>query len=46
VTETIKDIHVYQRQADGSWRIYGDVWNADPPQAGAAGAGLDRNPSN
>jgi ketosteroid isomerase-like protein len=27
--ETIKGIHVYRRQADGSWKIAQDVWNSD-----------------
>lgn len=30
VTETIKGIHIYERQADGSWKITQDVWNFDP----------------
>lgn len=34
-SETIKGIHIYRRQADGSWRIAQDVWNADPPPRGA-----------
>ena len=31
INETIKGLHVLRRQADGSWRIIQDVWNADPP---------------
>jgi ketosteroid isomerase-like protein len=31
MTETVKGIHVYKRQADGSWKIAQDVWNADAP---------------
>jgi len=33
MTEVIKGVHVMRRQADGSWRIAQDVWNADaaPP---------------
>ena len=27
--ETIKGIHVYRRQGDGSWKIAQDVWNMD-----------------
>ena len=41
MTERLKGIHVYQRQADGSWRIAQDVWNTDapspPPSAPKAG---------
>jgi ketosteroid isomerase-like protein len=29
--ERIKGIHIYQRQADGSWRITSDVWNSEAP---------------
>ena len=29
IAETIKGIHIYQRQADGSWRMVQDVWNSD-----------------
>ena len=29
--ETIKGIHTYRRQADGSWKIAQDVWNSDIP---------------
>jgi ketosteroid isomerase-like protein len=25
----IKGIHVYKRQADGSWQMAQDVWNSD-----------------
>ena len=32
-TETIKGLHVLRRQADGSWKIIQDIWNADPPAA-------------
>lgn len=31
ITETVKGIHVYERQADGTWRISHDVWNTDAP---------------
>ena len=30
-TETIKGLHIYRRQPDGSWKIVQDVWNADAP---------------
>jgi ketosteroid isomerase-like protein len=37
VEERVKGIHIYRRQADGSWRIAQDVWNSDgPPPASAA----------
>jgi ketosteroid isomerase-like protein len=29
--ETIKGIHIYQRQPDGSWLIAQDIWNSDAP---------------
>jgi uncharacterized protein (TIGR02246 family) len=28
---TFKGIHIYRRQADGSWLIAQDVWNMDTP---------------
>jgi len=31
MAETLKGIHIYQRQADGSWKIIQDVWNSDAP---------------
>ncbi len=34
MAETIKGIHVYQRQADGSWKMTHDVWNSDEPLPG------------
>jgi uncharacterized protein (TIGR02246 family) len=33
VTHTIKGLHIYKKQADGSWKIAQDVWNNDPPAA-------------
>jgi ketosteroid isomerase-like protein len=36
MTETIKGIHVYKRQPDGSWKIAQDVWNTDAPPPDAA----------
>jgi len=34
MTETIKGIHIYQRQSDGSWKIAQDIWNSDAPVGG------------
>ena len=34
VAENIKGIHVYRRQADGSWKMTHDVWNSDDPLPG------------
>ncbi len=34
IAETLKGIHIYQRQADGSWKIAWDTWNSDNPVAG------------
>ena len=31
MTESMKGIHIYRRQTDGSWLITQDVWNADAP---------------
>ena len=31
MTETIKGIHIYKRQPDGTWKIAQDVWNTDSP---------------
>ncbi|NNG15213.1 MAG: DUF4440 domain-containing protein [Gemmatimonadales bacterium] len=31
VTEALKGIHVYQRQADGTWKLTHDVWNLNGP---------------
>ena len=28
-TDTIKGIHIYKRQADGSWKMAQDIWNED-----------------
>ena len=31
VEEVLKGIHVYRREADGSWKMVYDVWNSDAP---------------
>jgi len=31
VTERLRDFHVWRKQADGSWKIAVDIWNAEPP---------------
>ena len=31
MTEVIKGVHIYKRQADGAWKIAQDVWNSDAP---------------
>ncbi len=38
IAETFKGIHIYQRQADGSWKIAWDTWNSDNPVAPSSGA--------
>ena len=30
VTEHIRDFHLWRKQADGSWKIVVDIWNAEP----------------
>ncbi len=34
VRETVKGVHVYRRQADGSWKMTHDVWNSSDPPPG------------
>ena len=34
LSETLKGIHIYQRQEDGSWKIARDIWNSDNPPPG------------
>ncbi len=34
VDETIKGIHIFRRQPDGSWKIARDIWNSDEPLPG------------
>ncbi|HUE89881.1 MAG TPA: DUF4440 domain-containing protein [Vicinamibacterales bacterium] len=36
VTERLRDVHLWRKQADGSWKVVVDVWNAEPPPAAAA----------
>ena len=31
MTQSVKGIHVYRREADGSWKMVYDVWNTDAP---------------
>lgn len=31
VTQTLKGIHIYRRQDDGSWKMVRDIWNVDTP---------------
>ncbi len=31
LVEKIKGIHIYHRQADGTWKITHDIWSADEP---------------
>jgi ketosteroid isomerase-like protein len=35
LTDVIKGVHIYERQADGSWKLTKDVWNSDLPVGGA-----------
>ena len=34
VEEILKGIHIFRRQADGSWKIAQDIWNSDEPLPG------------
>ena len=34
VQDVGKAVHVYRRQADGTWKIAQDIWNSDKPAAG------------
>jgi ketosteroid isomerase-like protein len=34
-TEHIRDFHVWRRQQDGSWKLWVDIWNAEPVPAAA-----------
>jgi uncharacterized protein (TIGR02246 family) len=34
VTERVKGVHIYRRQADGSWKMTHDLWNSDDPLPG------------
>ncbi len=31
ITESMKGIHILERQADGSWKISYDIWNSNKP---------------
>lgn len=31
LVEQLKGIHIYRRQADGTWKIAQDIWNTDAP---------------
>ena len=32
VVERARDFHVWRKDADGSWKLVVDIWNAAPPQ--------------
>jgi ketosteroid isomerase-like protein len=34
MTEELKGVHVYRKQADGTWKMTLDVWNMDAPMEG------------
>jgi uncharacterized protein (TIGR02246 family) len=34
MSETMKGIHIYRRQADGSWKISQDIWSSNEPMPG------------
>ncbi len=33
VDDVVKGLHVYRREADGSWKMVYDMWNSDEPAA-------------
>ena len=35
-TERLRDFHLWRKQADGSWKIMVDIWNAGPPTTAAS----------
>ncbi len=35
-TERLRDFHLWRKQADGSWKIMVDIWNAEPPPTAAS----------
>lgn len=34
LTESLKGLHLYRRQPDGSWLMTHDIWNSDEPPPG------------
>lgn len=33
VTELTRDLHIWRKQADGSWKVAVDIWNTEPASA-------------
>ena len=33
-SDRVRDFHVWQRQADGSWKVAVDIWNSEFPAGG------------
>ena len=37
VTQVFRDVHLWRKQADGSWKVVVDIWNAEPAIATTSG---------
>jgi ketosteroid isomerase-like protein len=35
--QRLRDVHLWRKQADGSWKVVVDVWNMEPAPAATSG---------